>query len=92
MEAVMKFHVFQCQIDRDYFIVTDEKHVASVLNRNVCPTQGDKLIKVGVYGEMGRERAAFDEGLAKRSIDSQGFYRFAAKSFDPVAEAPLAMP
>jgi hypothetical protein len=92
MEAAMEFHVYQCQIDRDYFIVTDEKHVDEVLHRNVCPTQGDKLIKVGIYSEMGRDRVAFDEGLAKRSIESQGFYRFEAKSFDPVAEPPLAMP
>jgi hypothetical protein len=35
---------------------------------------------------------AFDEQLAKNSIRSQGFYRFEARSFDPVAERPLAMP
>lgn len=41
---------------------------------------------------MGKERVAFDEQLAKDSITSQGYYRFEAKSFDPVAERPLAMP
>ncbi len=88
----MEFHVYQCQSDHDYFIVTDEKHADAVMSGNVCPTPGDELIKVGVYGEMGKERVAFDEGLAMRSIEAQGFYRFEAKSFDPVAERPLAMP
>ncbi len=37
-------------------------------------------------------RVAFDERLAKNSIDHQGYFRFVAKSFNPVAQAPLAMP
>lgn len=41
---------------------------------------------------MGEERAAFDEELAKRSIDENGFYRFHSKTFDPVAEPPRSMP
>jgi hypothetical protein len=92
MEVPMEFHVFQCKSDPDYFIVTDEAHCEAVTERNVCPTPNDELVKIGVFGEMGKERAAFDEGLAKRSIESQGFYRFEAKSFDPIAERPISMP
>ncbi len=87
----MEFHVFQCKIDRDYFIVTDAAHVDR-LTPAVCPTPGDELEKVGVFAEMGEERVAFNEQLAKNSINHQGYYRFSAKSFDPVAQAPLAMP
>ena len=87
----MKFHVYQCQKDQDYFVVTDESHLSVLTERNICPTSGDELNKIGEYDEMGETRAAFDEGLAKRSIESQGFYRFEAKSFDPVAERPLSM-
>ena len=88
----MEFHVFQCQTDKDYFVVTDETHLDVLKNPNVSPTPGDVLEKVGVFGEMGKERAAFDEGLAMRSIESQGFYRFHSKSLDPLGETPLAMP
>ena len=41
---------------------------------------------------MGKDRVAFDEGLAKRSIESQCFYRIHSKSLDPLGEPPLAMP
>ncbi len=41
---------------------------------------------------MGGERVAFDETLAKSSIGSQGYDRFEAKTFNPVAQWPLAMP
>ncbi len=88
----MDFHVFQCKLDKDYFIVTDEAHLEDVKKAGLCPTAGDKMEKVGVFSEMGEERAAFDEGLAKRSIEHQGFYRFEAKTFDPVAKRPLVMP
>jgi len=87
----MDFHVFQCKIDRDCFIVTDAAHVDR-LTSAVCRTPGDDLEKVGVFAEMGETRAAFDERLAKNSIDHQGYFRFEAKSFNPVAQAPLAMP
>ena len=88
----MEFHVFQCKLDKDFFVVTDEAHLDVLKNPKVTPTPGDELEKVGVFGEMGKDRAAFDEGLAKRSIESQGFFRFHAKSFDPVAEPPLPQP
>jgi hypothetical protein len=92
-EGPMEFHVFQCQSDRDYFVVTDEEHVDAVLKgKNVCPTPGDRPEKVGVFEEVGKDRVAFDEGLARRSIQSQGYYRFEAKTFDPVAQRPLVMP
>lgn len=88
----MEFHVFQCKIDKDFFVVTDEAHLDALKKPNVTPTAGDELEKVGVFGEMGKDRAAFDEDFAKRSIESQGFYRFHSKSYDPLGEPPLAMP
>jgi hypothetical protein len=88
----MEFHVFQCKTDRDFFVVTDEAHLDVLKKSKVTPTRGDTLEKVGVFHEMGKDRAAFDEEFAKRSINSQGFYRFHAKSFDPLGEPPLAMP
>jgi len=88
----MELHVFQCKSDKDYFIVTDEAHLANVKKAALCPTAGDTMEKVGVFDEMGKERAAFDEDLAKRSIEHQGYFRFEAKSFDPVAQRPLTMP
>ncbi len=87
----MNFHVYRCQKDRDTFIVTDGEHLESV-GGHLCPTAGDGLEKVGVFAEMGDGRVAFDETLARNSIGKQGFYRFEAKSFNPVAEWPLAMP
>ncbi len=59
---------------------------------NAVHEPGDGLEKVGVFGEMGKERAAFDEEFAKRSIKSQGFYRFHSKSLDPMGEPPFPMP
>ncbi len=88
----MEFHVFQYKTDKDYFVVTDEAHLDALKDLNVSPTPGDELKKVGVYGEMGKERAAFDEAFAKRSIESQGFYLFHSKSLDPLGEPPLGMP
>ena len=87
----MKFHIYRCKLDRDCFIVTDEKH-AGKLSNEVCPSPGDELETVGVYSEMGDERAAFDEGLAMRSIEHQGYYRFHSTTFDPVAQPPIGMP
>ena len=87
----MKFQVYQCKLDRDCFVVTDLKHEASLTNE-VCPSPGDELEKVGEFAEMGADRAAFNEGLAQRSIKSQGFYRFHSTTYDPVAQAPIAMP
>ncbi len=88
----MEFHVFQCKTDKDFFVITDEEHLDTLKNPNVSPTPGDTLEKVGVFGEMGKDRAAFDEDFAKRSIKSKGFYRFHAKSLDPLGEPPLGMP
>ena len=43
----MEFHVFQCQADRDYFVVTDDTHLDDTLNNpSVSPTPGDKLEKL----------------------------------------------
>ncbi len=88
----MEFHVFQCTTDKDFFVVTDEEHLDALNKLDVTPTPGDALEKVGVFGEMGKDRAAFDEEFAKRSIKSQGFYRFHAKSLDPLGEPPLGIP
>lgn len=88
----MKFHVFQYQTDKDFFVVTDEAHLDALKDLSVSPTPGDQLEKVGEFDEMGKDRVAFDEGLAKRSIEGQGFYRFHSKSLDPLGEPPLAMP
>ncbi len=88
----MEFHVFQCKLDKDIFVVTDEAHVDKLKALKVTPTPGDELEKIGVFSEMGAERVAFDEGFAKRSIEQQGFYRFYSKTFDPVAQPPLSAP
>jgi hypothetical protein len=88
----MEFHVFRCAKDRDYFVVTDEAHLEKVKSADLCITKNDELEKIGVFGERGEARVAFDEGLAKRSIEHQGYFRFEAKSFDPVAEWPISMP
>ena len=87
----MDFHVFRCKLDQDCFIVTDVKH-ADTMSNDVCPSPGDELERIGVYPEIGEQRAAFDEGLAKRSIEHQGFYMFHSKTFDPIAEPPIGMP
>jgi len=88
----MDFHIFRCKVDKDIFVVTDESHLGELPTLKVTPTKGDELEKVGVFGEMGEKRAAFDESLAKQFIANQGFYRFHSKTYDPVAEPPLAAP
>ena len=86
----MRFVVFQCQRDRDMFVVTDDAH-ADKLPTELTDLHG-RLERVGAFPEMGRDRVAFDETLAKNSIAHQGYYLFEARSFDAVAEAPTAMP
>ena len=85
----MQFHVFQYKTDKDFFVVTDEDHLDALKNPDVSPTPGEELEKVGVFGEMGKERAAFDEEFAKGSIKNQDFYRFHSKSLDPLGRAAL---
>jgi len=82
----MKFVVYQCSKDPDYFIVTDQEH-KDQMKGSLCPNGGD-LKEIGEFPEMGAERAAFDETLAKNSIQSQGYYRFEAPGFAPVPPAP----
>ena len=86
----MRFVIFQCQRDRDIFVVTDGEH-ADKLPKELTNLHG-RLERVGAFPEMGRDRVAFDETLAKNTIAHQGYYLFEAKSFDPVAEPPMAMP
>ncbi len=78
----MKFRVYRCKKDPEYFVVTDAEH-AGELRESWCP-RGGELEKVGECPEIGAERAAFDESVAKRSIAHQGFYRFKAKTFAAV--------
>lgn len=87
----MEFLVYRCKSDPDCFVATSEAHKAS-LSGDVCPTHGDTLAPVGRFAEIGDERTAFNEKLAKRSIEENGFYRFHSKTFDPVAQPPLSMP
>ena len=82
----MKFVVFQCTKDPDYFIVTNEAN-KSQMKGMLCPNGGD-LTEVGEYPEMGSERVAFDETLAKNSIEKQGYYRFEAPSMAAVPPSP----
>ncbi len=87
----MEFHVFRCKKDQDYFVITDDDH-AETLSNDACPTPDDELEKVGVYSEMGEDRVAFDENIAKEFIRRQGYYRFEASTFDPVAIPTLSQP
>ena len=82
----MKFVVFQCSKDPDYFIVTDAANKDAVSGK-LCPNGGE-LKEVGDFAEMGEERAAFDETLAKNSIEKQGYYRFEAPGMAAVPPAP----
>lgn len=82
----MKFIVFQCSESPDYFIVTDNEHVAAVKG-GLCPDAGE-LKRVGEYGEMGAERAAFDEAMAKASIAKKGYFAFEAPGMAAVPTSP----
>ena len=86
----MLFHVYQCKEDPDFFVVTDEAHLDSIV-AELCP-RGGELEKVGEFPEMGETRAAFNETLAKGAIESQGYYRFEAKTFRVEGEPPATMP
>ena len=87
----MDFIVYRFKREQDDFVVTDQEHEGQ-LSAAKCGMPNDELEKVGVFAEMGEERVAFDEELAKRSIAHQGFYRFHAKTFEPVADRPTSMP
>ena len=87
----MDFIVYRFKREQDDFVVTDAEHEGQ-LSADKCGMPGDELEKVGIFAEMGEQRAAFDESLAERSIEHQGFYRFHAKTFEPVAKPPLSMP
>jgi len=87
----MSFIVYQNTRDRDCFIVTDPAHEKRLNAASCCP-EGGTLRKIGVFGEIGTLRLAFDERLAKGFIEKQGYYKFHAKTYDPVATMPAAMP
>ncbi len=82
----MEFIVYQCAADPDYFVVTDTAH-ESKLPKTAGPSKG-ALKRVGAFAEMGKDRLAFDERLAKSAIGKQGYYLFEATSFAPMPEAP----
>jgi len=82
----MKFLIYRCQSDRDYFLITDADHKDSV-SGNLCPSGGN-LEEVGEFPEMGENRVAFNEDIAKNAIKQQGYYLIESESFDPVAERP----
>jgi hypothetical protein len=90
MEIAMKFNVFQCVLDPDYFVVTDTKHAGDVTG-DVCP-RGGELKKIGEFDEMGDARLAFNEDLARASIVDHGWYIFEARSFRPEGQPPMTMP
>lgn len=89
-EDAMEFVIYRCTKDPECFVVTDEAH-AETLSADICPTPGGRLERVGKYAEMGPERVAFNEAIAKSAIRSRGYYLFGAKSFS-TAEWPAAMP
>ena len=86
----MKFYVYQCKKDPDYFIVTDEDHRDSV-KPELCP-RGGGLEDVGEFPELGGQRVAFNETLAKNVIQNHGYYVFEAKSFRSEGQPPGPMP
>ncbi|MDH3690686.1 MAG: hypothetical protein OEU36_14655 [Gammaproteobacteria bacterium] len=86
----MKFLVYRCVKEPDYFIVTDKDHVHKVKG-SLCPSGGD-VEEIGEYDEMGKSRVAFDETLAKNSIEHQGYYLFEASTFAPVSKSRGTMP
>ena len=82
----MEFIVFRCLENPDHFIVTNNVNIEKATGE-MCPSGGG-IEYVGRYSEMGKERAAFDEVLAKESINRKGFYLFEAKKFAPVPPSP----
>ena len=86
----MTFIVYQCKDSPDWFVVTDADHEAALGGKDP-EDQGD-LVRIGGYGEIGEERTSFNEALAHQSIGKRGYYRFHAKTFDPVATPPVSMP
>ncbi len=86
----MEFVIFRCSKDPETFIVTDEAH-ADKLSADICPTPGGRLERIGRFAEMGEQRLAFNEAIARSAIRSRGYYLFGAKTFS-TAEWPAAMP
>lgn len=82
----MTFLVYRCKSDPDYFLITDPDHKDAV-SGSVCPNGGE-LEEVGEFPEMGAERVAFNEDIARDAIDNQGYYLMESESFDPVSERP----
>lgn len=86
----MTFVIYQCEDAPEYFVVTDTEHMREV-KKEVCPG-GSGMKEIGTYSELGKDRVAFNETIAKDAIKNQGYYRFEAKTWDPVAQAPGTMP
>jgi len=90
MEVAMTWLVYRFEKERDRFVVTDGEHERAAIEK--LSAGGTKLEKVGEFPELGAERAAFDERIARNSIRDHGFYRFTAKSFAPAGQSPMTMP
>lgn len=75
----MQFHVYQSADQPDHYFVTDQDAETAKLPGG--------LIDVGMFPELGDKRVAFNEGIAKSAIRSQGFYEFTAMS-DMLMETP----
>lgn len=69
----MMFHVYRSREDANKFLVTDTDNVRGLATRL------STMDKVGEFPEMGANRVAFSEKLAKGAIKSQGFYEFSRK-------------
>jgi hypothetical protein len=82
----MTFLIYRCKADPDYFLITDPDHKDAV-NGSLCPNGGE-LEEVGEFPEMGEDRVAFNEDIAKNAIEKQGYYRIESETFDPVSERP----
>lgn len=82
----MKFLIYQCVNDPEYFLVTDTAH-RDRLSADLCPG-GGRLKEIGYFREMGESRVAFNEMQAKASIKKKGYYRFHAESLADVPIAP----
>ncbi len=82
----MEFIVYQYVEDPDRFVVTDVAHERD-LPAGLGPDKGE-LRRVGSYPEMGADRVAFNESIARNAIEKHGFYLFEASSFAAIPEAP----
>ena len=82
----MNFLVYQIKKDPEYFIITDDAHRAQAYES--LDVKGGELEPVGSFGEMGKERVAFNEAAAKVAIEKKGYYKAHAEHLADVPMAP----